>query len=118
MRRALPIIIGLAAVAVLAVGLLVSGVVRPPGQDAAPHPPCDELPTRSEVDDALAQNPELVEAVEAVGSSVSVAAGEPCDDQPDKALVRITYRSADQRAQIDTLLQDDSFGVPAQVIER
>lgn len=50
--------------------------------------------------------------------SVSVAAGQPCDDRPDRALVRITYSSGDQRGQIDTLLQEDTFGVPAQVIQQ
>lgn len=118
MKRAAPIIAGLGTVAVLAVGLLVSGVIPVPGQDAAPHPPCADLPSRAEVDDALAQNPGLVEEIEGIGSSVSVEVGEPCDDQPDRGLVRITYRSDDQRAAIDTLLQEQTFGVPAQVIQR
>ncbi|MBE7699606.1 hypothetical protein H9623_04690 [Oerskovia sp. Sa1BUA8] len=71
-----------------------------------------------EVDDALAQNPGLVEDLESIGSSVSVETGLPCDDQPDRALVRIIYTSGDQRRQIDTLLQQDTFGVPAQVIQQ
>lgn len=118
MKRAPSIVVGLGAAAVLAVGLLVSGVLPVPGQDAAPHPPCEELPSRGEVDDALAQNPGLVEDLESIGSSVSVETGLPCDDQPDRALVRIIYTSGDQRGQIDTLLQQDTFGVPAQVIQQ
>lgn len=87
MKRALPIIAGLGAAAVLAVGLLAGGVIPVPGQDAAPHPPCADLPSLTEVDDALARNPGLVEEIEGVGPSVSVEVGEPCDDRPSAALI-------------------------------
>lgn len=117
MKRAMSLLIALGAAALLAIALLSTGVLPIPGQQAAPHPPCAELPTRTEVADALTEHDDLVTQIQSVGAQVSVDVGSPCADQPDRALVRITYDDEAERDRIDSIMERSGFGVPAQVIE-
>lgn len=115
MKRAISALIALGAAALLAAVLFGTGVVPVPGQQAAPHPPCEELPTRAEVEDALITHDDLVREIQAVGAKVQIDVGTPCSDEPDRALVRITYTEGADRDRIDNVMSKSGFGVPAQV---
>jgi|GEM_PF-6076719 len=112
MKRAIPLLVALGGVAVTGVALVSSGAVALPGQQASTHPPCAELPTPAAVTHALGQHTSLVKQLQGIGTQVSV--GTPCDGQPDKALVLITYKSAAQQDGIVAIMNSDGFGVPAQ----
>lgn len=115
MKRGMSALIALGAAALLAVVLFATGIVPVPGQEAAPHPPCQDLPTRAEVTDALTTHDDLVREIQAVGAQVQVDVGAPCSNEPDRALVRITYNEADDRDRINDVMSKSGFGVPAQV---
>lgn len=105
-------------VVVGALVVIALGVVGLPGSTDSARPPCERLPTVSDVRDALTSRAALAERLEAVGSGVEVSLVTPCDD-PDRALVRITVPSADERAGVDAVLgAADGFGAPAEVVTR
>jgi hypothetical protein len=81
------------------------------------RPPCDQLQNQQTVARALASNPDLVAQLEAVGSGVTVDIDTPCDDQPDRALVRITYDSDDEWDGINAIMTQQSFGVGVDVVK-
>ena len=48
---------------------------------------------------------------------VTVEAATPCDDSPDRAIVRITSTTDAEREGVDAILRDAlGFGVPVEVI--
>ncbi|MFI9630881.1 hypothetical protein [Streptomyces sp. NPDC052042] len=108
----------IAAVVVLVVGLVAAGAlvlkgILPLGGGTT-HPPCDQLPNASQAQAALAANPDLVAQLTSQGPGVAVRVDSPgCKD---RALVEVTYRTADERAGIDAVLtSEDGFGVPVYV---
>ena len=76
---------------------------------------CADLPTRTEVENALALHADLVRRIEAVGAddgSVWVEVVAPCHERPDRAEIMITYRGGTDRERIEAILAEESFGVP------
>jgi hypothetical protein len=109
--------------AVVVVLLIVAGIaalagVNPldNGRDST-RPPCAQLPDRQAVDDALASHQDLVTRIEAVGSDVEVGVATPCDEPPDRAIIRITYQSDDEWDGIQAILTQEGFGVAVEVVE-
>ena len=81
------------------------------------HPPCEQLPDRTDVVQAIAEHTSLVDQLTAVGDGVDVAVGTPCSD-PDQGLVMVRVATADEEASVREILgNSDGFGVPA-VVER
>jgi hypothetical protein len=108
-----------AAVGAASVGLAVAlgGIGPLTGSDVA-RPACHQLPNRTEVVAALADHPGLTTRIEAAGDGVHVTSTTPCADEPDRALVTITYRTSSERAKVDHILTtQDGFGVPAELVK-
>lgn len=117
MRRVVLLIaIPVAVVALLAVAAVGTGFVRLPGAAVSERPPCDQLPDRATVADALTERTELVRKLEDVGEGVRVRAITPCADE-DRSLVEVGFSTGDEREGIDQVLQsNDGFGVPVQLV--
>lgn len=99
-------------------GLLALGGFAPISRGSA-HPPCAQLPNVTEASSALAANATLREEIEAQGDGVRLAVATPCADDPERALIEVTYVHNRERDAIDTLLgQRTGFGVPVSLVER
>jgi hypothetical protein len=86
------------------------------GGDSA-RPPCEQLPDRQTVADAVASHEDLVTRIRDVGPGVTVDVATPCEGQPDRAIVRITYETDDEREGVDAILrQEDGFGAPVELV--
>lgn len=85
------------------------------GRDSG-RPPCEQLPDRQAVVDALASHGELVRRMEDIGPGVTVDVATPCDDQPDRAIVRITYATEDEWRGVDAILRQEGFAVAVELI--
>jgi len=107
------------AVGATVVGLaVVLGGVGPWRTPDVARPACSELPSASAVNSALSGHRDLTAQIEAVGSGVHVTRTSPCSDQPDRALVAITYHTGTERTKVDHLLTTaDGFGVPVELVE-
>ena len=117
-RKIIVIVVGVVIAVVVALGGIgvVTGVLLR-GETSA-HPPCDQLPAVTEVEDALAAHPSLVQELEHLGDNVQVTVGEPCGTGTDQALVQVTYAEKSERDAIDsTLGQREGFGVPVYVVK-
>lgn len=116
MKRLTVLAIVVAALAALVVVAALSGVLPLLNRDDSARPACGQLASKKSVETALASNADLVRRLEAAGSDVKVGVGTPCDNA-DQALVRVSYDSDDERAEIDEILREaDGFGVPVEVV--
>lgn len=86
------------------------------GRDSA-RPPCGQLPDRKSVVDAVASHEDLVIRVTNVGPGVEVGVATPCEDQPDRAIVRIKYATGAERKGVDAILRQEGFGAPAELVK-
>ena len=79
---------------------------------------CADLPTRAEVENALALHSDLVRRIEAVGAdgSVWVDVVQRCHDYPDRAEILIAYPGGTDRERIEAILAEESFGVPVSLL--
>jgi hypothetical protein len=104
--------------ALLIVGAGVAfGVAPLSGGRESARPPCEQLPDRKAVADAVASHEDLVARVENVGSGVKVDVATPCEGQPDKAIVRIEYTTDAEWEGVNAILQrEDGFGVPVELV--
>jgi hypothetical protein len=110
------LLILLGALLVAAAALLAGVDPLPLGRDST-RLPCEQLPDRQTVADAIAAHQELVTRIERVGPGVTVEVATPCDDSPDWAIVRITYTTDAEREGVDTILRDAlGFGVPVELV--
>ncbi|MCC2315541.1 hypothetical protein [Cellulomonas xiejunii] len=108
----LPAVVGLCALFLLA-ALLGPTLLQGPLYDSRPSGvPCDELPTRQQVQTALEVHADVVRRIEAVGDQVSVTASQPCASHPGRAEVLVVYPGGDDREDIQAILADDDLGVP------
>ncbi|MBT1618123.1 hypothetical protein KK090_02525 [Curtobacterium flaccumfaciens pv. poinsettiae] len=83
------------------------------------HPPCDQLPQKSEVQSAIESHADLVDTLQRQGDDVSVSIGTPCSSPAAAALVQVSYGNSDERSKIETVLtKADGFGVPVSVVHR
>lgn len=106
-----------AAIAVIAVAGMALGVIRPPIGGKSPSLPCEQLPDRVTVEQALTQHADLLNRIHGAGSGVKVSVATPCAGQPEKAMVTIRYTTAAEQAAIDTIMRRDGFGVPAALVK-
>lgn len=114
---------------IFAAGLIVVGVLMLVGGShifgvnpldrghRSARPSCEQLPDRQAVVDAVASHEDLVERIRAVNSDVTVEIVSPCTDLPDKAIVRITYPRESVWADINEIISNEGFGVPAEVVK-
>lgn len=49
-------------------------------------------------------------------TGVKVDVATPCEGQPDRALIRISYATKAEREGIDTILAQEGFGVPVELV--
>lgn len=116
MNRVLVVVVCLLAVVlIVGAGLLTGVVPLSRGHDSA-RPPCDQLPDRQAVVDALASHQDLVTRIQNVGPGVRVDLATPCEDQPDRAIVRITYATDEEWEGVDSILGEEWFGVAVEVV--
>jgi hypothetical protein len=110
------LLICLVAVAlIVGVGLL-SGMIPRTSEYDAVRPPCERLPDRQTALDAVASHQDLVRQLEDAGPGVTVDVATPCDDQPDRAVIRITYTNDDEGQGIRDILGQEGFGVAVEVV--
>lgn len=77
---------------------------------------CEELPALSEVQRALEQHPEVVQAIKNIDpENIEITIDSSC---PEKGSLVIYYPSHNDRIQIEELLGDSFFGIPYQGINR
>lgn len=104
------------------VGLLLVGAAHlngffPSSRDT--HPPYDQLPTVAEATEALAGHQDLAEEIKALGNGIEVEVNKPCLDDPDRALIKVSYGSRSERNAIaDLLSRREGFGVPVHLVKR
>jgi len=105
--------------AVLTVGAGAVFGVRPwsRGYESA-RPPCEQLPNRASVVDAVAAHEDLVTRIRDVGPGVQVAVATPCAGQPDRAIVSIKYTTDAEWKGVDALLRQEGFGVAAELVTK
>jgi len=117
MKRPTTLLI-LAAVSTAAVGLaVVMGLLGPLTTSDVARPPCEQLPSGSEVAAALDQHTDLTDRIEAAGGGVHVTSTTPCSDLPDRAIVTVIYRTNAERTRVDHILTtEDGFGVPVELV--
>jgi hypothetical protein len=116
MTRKRVVLIAAAAVTALAVLAWLGFFNRLVGENVA-HPPCEQLPSRADVAQAIAEHNSLADRLTAVGDGVEVIVGNPCPD-PDQALVMVRVATAKDEASVREVLgNSDGFGVPS-VVER
>jgi hypothetical protein len=118
--------VGLAAVIVCGL-LIVAIAMTGPGaiRDALPidnenliaRPHCDQLWSDPDVAAALGRRQDLVNRLEEIGSGVTVAISHPCDDDPAKAVITVTYASDHEWDAITAILPNDGFGAPVEVVK-
>lgn len=115
-------VVGLLGVLVIGGALAIAGAGMFPdlnpwsrGHDSS-RPPCDQLPDRQAVVDALASHEELATRIQDVGPGVTVEVATPCDDQPDRAIVRITYETDDEWEGVDAIIREEGFGVAVELV--
>ncbi|WP_091293478.1 hypothetical protein [Amycolatopsis xylanica] len=118
-KPALLFVAGVAAVAVVGVGgAVLTGF--PAGLQGHQYaiPACDQLPSRAQVTQAIADHARLYDQLVQAGSGVEVVAGRPCPD-PDKSVVAVrVISSGEESAANDILGKATGFGVPATIETR
>lgn len=96
---------------------IVGGLIRLPIRQDVGRPPCEQLPSKRQVVDALAAHGDLVTQIQNVGPGVKVEVASPCKEEPEKALVSVEYATKSERNGIDSILRAETgFGVPVQVV--
>lgn len=96
---------------------LATGVVPLSGGRDSARPPCEKLPDKESVEEAVASHEDLVTRIEDVGSGVNVGVATPCEGQPDKAIISIEYETDDEWEGVnDVLMQAEGFGVPVELV--
>lgn len=110
-------LLGLLGVLLMAGAGVATGVVPLSGSGDSARPPCEQLPGIKSVEDAVASHEDLVTRIRDVGTGVDVAVATPCQDQPNKAIVRINYTTDAEREGVDAILrQEDGFGAPVELV--
>lgn len=83
------------------------------------HPPCNQLPTVTEVDQAMENNQKFVEKIEALGDGVQVHLDKPCDKDTNRGLIKVSYSSNSEHKAISNLLNlNEGLGVPVYPMKR
>lgn len=104
---------------VLLVGVgLASGIIPSSRGGDSARPPCERLPAKALVIDAVSSHKDLDTQIRNVGPGVRVVVATPCQGQPDKALVSVKYATDSERSGVDAILRQGSFGVPVELVHR
>lgn len=115
-----PLLIAAAVVVVVVAGLgvlVATGVAN--GLFGRSHeyayPPCEQLPAKAAVTQAITQHTSLVDQLKRVGGGVDVVAGTPCAD-PGKAVVTVKVTTDDEESAVNDILDKSTgFGAPATI---
>lgn len=118
-----PGVLALAGILLLAVGLAAAALFTsrfgstmlpsPLSKSKETHPPCDQLPTRAEAQKAIDEHPEYIGRIKAVSPTVTVRADSPGCEDPNRALVIITYANDDDLPRLEeVLVQNTGIGSP------
>ncbi len=110
------VLFGLVALLLVAGAILLSGVFPRTSEYDAVRPPCERLPDRRTALDAVTSHQDLVRQLQEAGPGVAVDVATPCDDQPDRVVVRITYTNDDEGQGIRDILGHEGFGVAVEVV--
>lgn len=116
MNRVGVFLVCLVAILLIAGTALFSGVIPRTSEYDAVRPPCERLPDRQTALDAVASHQDLVRQLQDAGPGVTVAVATPCEDQPDRGVVRITYTNDDEGKGIRDILGQEGFGVAVEVV--
>jgi hypothetical protein len=108
-------VLGVVVLAIFGAGMFSSVNPLYRGRDSA-RPPCEQLPDQQAVADALATHQDLARRIQEVGPGVTVEVATPCEDQPERAILRITYATDDEWEGVDAILREESFGVAVEVV--
>ncbi|AEP01263.1 hypothetical protein QQ991_17050 [Weizmannia coagulans] len=82
------------------------------------HPPCNQLPTVSKVDEAIASHQKLTKEIKSIGDDITVEVGRPCSKDQNRGLVMVKYGTKTERKAIDDLLsRRNGFGVPVYLVK-
>ncbi len=76
----------------------------------SPYPACDSLASFGEVQSAIDNHAALIDELEGLGDGVGVDVVQPCPGR-DAAVITILYRTDDQLAGIERIMNSDGFGV-------
>lgn len=106
-------LLGVLLVAGAGVALGIAPLSR--GHNSA-RPPCEQLPSKKSVVDAVTSHEGLVTRIQNVGPGVKVEVATPCEGQPDRAIARIKYTTDTEWKGVNAILQQDGFGVPAELV--
>lgn len=113
-RVFLSVLIGILLIGGVGVALGVGSLL---GSRDSARPPCEQLPDRESVENAVASHDDLATRIQNVGPGVKVETATPCEDQPDKAIIRIEYETNDEWEDINAILQqEDGFGAPVELV--
>ncbi len=116
MDRSRVFLLCLVGALLMAGAVVLTGVIPlSRGHDSA-RPPCEQLPDRQSVADAMASHQDLVTRIQNVGPGVKIKIATPCKGQPDRAIVRITYTTDTEWKGVDALLRQEGFGVAAELV--
>lgn len=116
MKGGFALLLGVLAILLIVGAVLLSGVIPRANKYDAVRPPCEQLPDRQTALDAVASHQDLVRQLQEAGSGVTVDVATPCEDQPELAVVRITYTNDDEGQGIRDVLTQEGFGVAVEVV--
>lgn len=97
-------------------GMLLDRIPFPGKQDYA-RPPCEKLLSKETVEKAFSSRQDLVARLQDVGPGVKVEVATPCADQPEKALIRIWFKTKAEEEGISAILNKDSFKVHVEPVK-
>lgn len=113
-RRIVEVLLGVLLLTGLATALVVGFQHEQKLNDAKTH--CNLLQSPQEVSQALKEHPELKKEFEAIGNSVQVKQTEACNG--DKAIVTVTYATAQEKEAIEQKLAEGPyFGAAAELVK-
>lgn len=116
-RASLLLLCSFGVLLIVGVGGVSLGFVPMLGRQDSARPPCEQLPDKKSVADAVASHGDLVARIQEAGPGVEVDVATPCGDQPNRAIVRVTYTTGTERDGVDAVLRRaEGFGAPVELV--
>lgn len=117
MNRIKVLLLSLFGVLLIVGAGVATGVVPLSTSRDSARPPCEKLPDKESVVDAVASHEDLVARIQDVGPGVKVDAATPCEGQPDKAIIRVVYETDNEWEGVNDILQHaNGFGAPVELV--
>ncbi|CCQ95278.1 conserved exported hypothetical protein [[Clostridium] ultunense Esp] len=113
---AILLVVAAAALFLIAGTGMLYDVIPFPGKQDFARPPCEKLPDKRSVDEAFVSHKDLVARLQNAGPGVKVEVATPCEGHPDRALIRILYKTKAEQEGISAILAQESFGVPVEPV--